>query len=123
MATIQTREELTLSISVKDRAKSAQWFKAHLGFEELFSIEEAGWTELATSTPGVTLGLGEAVEPSPGNCVPVFAVDNVDTSRHALEAVGTKFDGETMQIDGMVRLATFYDLDGNAFMLSENLMT
>jgi uncharacterized protein YciI len=28
-----------------------------------------------------------------------------------------RFDGDTREIEGMVRLATFYDLDGNSFML------
>jgi hypothetical protein len=32
-----------------------------------------------------------------------------------------RFDGDTMTIEGMVKLATFYDLDGNKLMFSENL--
>ena len=32
-----------------------------------------------------------------------------------------RFDGETREIEGMVKLATFYDPDGNALMLSQRL--
>ena len=32
-----------------------------------------------------------------------------------------RFDGDTREIEGMVRLATFYDLDGNTFMLAQRL--
>ncbi|MBB35642.1 MAG: glyoxalase [Hirschia sp.] len=121
MPTVTTNGEITIALTVKDRAASSAWFNTHFGFTELYSIDEAGWTEMQTSTPGVTLGLGEATEAQPGNCVPVFGVESVDTARAALETVDTKFDGDTMQIDGMVRLATFYDLDGNAFMLAQDL--
>jgi len=41
--------------------------------------------------------------------------------RQHLESLGTKFDGDTYQIGDMVRLATFYDPDGNAWMLAQQL--
>ncbi|WP_412552166.1 VOC family protein [Shimia sp. MIT1388] len=112
---------ITLSISVSDRHASAAWFKEKLGFELRYHIDEAGWSELNTKTEGVILGLGEQSEPKPGNCVPVFGVDDIDTARSALEAADVKFDGPTQVIPEMVKLATFYDLDDNAFMLAEDL--
>ncbi len=121
MSTVKTNDQLTLALSVKDRAKSAEWYRTHLGFQESYSIDEAGWTELSTTIPGVTLGLGDTDEVTPGNCLPVFGVENVNTARAALEAESVKFDGETMTIDGMVSLATFYDPDGNAIMLAQDL--
>lgn len=121
MSTIEPTQELTLSLSVKNRAVTAEWFKKHLGFAELFSVEEAGWTELSTNIPGVVIGLGDADEISPGNCVPVFGVADVDTARDALEREAVNFDGDTMTIEGMVKLATFYDPDGNALMIAEDL--
>jgi hypothetical protein len=33
----------------------------------------------------------------------------------------SRFDGETSQVEDMVRLATFYDPDGNALMLAQQL--
>lgn len=112
---------ITLSISVSDRHTSAAWFKEKLGFELRYHIDEAGWSELETKTEGVILGLGEQSEPKPGNCVPVFGVDDIDTARSALEAADVKFDGPTQVIPEMVKLATFYDPDDNAFMLAEDL--
>jgi len=38
-----------------------------------------------------------------------------------MEQAGVKFDGETDVVDGMVKTATFYDPDGNALMLAQDL--
>lgn len=121
MPTAKLNDQLTISISVTDRARSAQWYSTHLGFEEIVSIDEAGWTELKTTVPGVTLGLGDADKASPGNCVPVFGVSDIKESRSALEKQSVKFDGDTITMEGMVSIATFYDPDGNAMMLAEDL--
>lgn len=121
MSTININKELTLALSVRNRSESSAWFQTHLGFKETISIDEAGWTEMDTTIPGVTIGLGDTEEVSPGNCVPVFGVDNIKSARDALEAQSVKFDGETMTMDGMVSIATFYDPDGNAIMIAEDL--
>ena len=121
MPTINIKKELTLALSVKDRNKASNWYQTHLGFEETVSIEEAGWTELDTNIAGVTIGLGDTEEISPGNCVPVFGVSDIKSARNSLEAQSVRFDGETITMEGMVSIATFYDLDGNALMISEDL--
>ena len=112
---------ITFALSVRDRHASADWYGKMLGFEVLYHADDAGWSELSTFTEGVTLGLGEQGEPSPGNAVPVFGVSDIDTARTALEAAGVAFDGETMVIEGMVKTASFYDPDMNALMLAEDL--
>ena len=109
------------AISVKDRHAAAAWYEKMLGFGLQYHADEAGWSELFTKTEGVTLGLGEQGEPSPGNAMPVFGTDDVDAARAGLEAEGVAFDGETMVIEGMAKLATFYDPDGNALMLAQDL--
>jgi len=38
-----------------------------------------------------------------------------------MEAAGIRFDGPTETIEGMVSTATFYDPDGNALMLAQDL--
>lgn len=121
MSTINIRKELTLALSVKNRGESSAWFQTHLGFKETVSIDEAGWTEMDTNIPGVTIGLGDTEEVAAGNCVPVFGVDNIKSARDSLEAQSVKFDGQTMTMEGMVSIATFYDPDGNAFMIAEDL--
>lgn len=50
-----------------------------------------------------------------------FGVRDIDAARRHLEALGTRFDGETRLVGDEVRLATFYDPDGNTFMLSERV--
>lgn len=113
--------KISIAMSVSDRHISADWFSDKLGFTLLHHIDEAGWSEMQTKTEGVTLGLGEQLEPTPGNTVPVFGVADIKTERANLEAAGVKFDAETETIEGMVSIATFYDPDGNAFMLAQDL--
>lgn len=122
MSLISLDQNITIALSVKDRHASANWYKAMLGFETIYHADEAGWSELKTNTAGVTIGLGEHTEPAPGNCVPVFGVADLDTARYKLEQAKVRFDGETDVVEGMVKTATFYDPDGNALMLAEDLM-
>ncbi|MFK7836049.1 MAG: VOC family protein [Sulfitobacter sp.] len=121
MPVVTLDDQITLSLSVRDRHKSAEWYVHMLGFELRYHIDEAGWSELNTKTKGVVLGLGEQAEPAPGNTVPVFGVADIHTARAALEAEDVKFDGETITMEGMVSLATFYDPDGNALMIAQDL--
>jgi len=121
MPVVSLNSALTLALSVRDRLASATWYETMLGFELLYHLDEAGWSEMKTKTEGVTLGLGEQSEPTPGNTVPVFGVADIEAARAALEAEGVRFDGETEVIEGMVSTATFYDPDGNALMLAQDL--
>jgi len=121
MSLISLEETITIALSVKDRHTSAKWYEGMLGFQTVYHADEAGWSELQTKTAGVTIGLGEHTKPVPGNCVPVFGVADLDTARQKLEQAKVKFDGETDVVEGMVKTATFYDPDGNALMLAEDL--
>ncbi|WP_428640810.1 VOC family protein [Roseibium sp.] len=121
MPVISLDNTITLALSVRDRHASAEWYEKHLGFKLLVHIDEAGWSEMQTNTEGVTLGLGEQSEPAPGNTVPVFGVADIAAARAALENVDVKFDGATETVEGMVSIATFYDPDGNALMLAQDL--
>ncbi len=121
MPLVSLDNKITIAMSVRDRHLSARWYSEKLGFDLLYRIDEAGWSELQTKTTGVTLGLGEQTEPAPGNTVPVFGVSDIGIARKALESADVKFDGETETIEGMVSTATFYDPDGNALMLAQDL--
>ena len=121
MPLVSLENTITLAMSVRDRHASAEWYRAKLGFELIRHVDEAGWSEMRTKTDGVTLGLGEQSEPSPGNTVPVFGVADIAAARRSLEAASVRFDGDTETIEGMVSTATFYDPDGNALMLAEDL--
>lgn len=121
MSTVSLDNTITIAMSVSDRHLSAKWYEEKLGFTLIHHIDEAGWSEMNTKTNGVTLGLGEQAAPTPGNTVPVFGISDIDTARKNLESEGVKFDGETETIEGMVSTATFYDPDGNALMLAQDL--
>ena len=121
MPLISLDDSITIALSVKDRHASAKWYENMLGFQTIFHADEAGWSELKTMTAGVTIGLGEHTKPAPGNCVPVFGIADLESARRTLEQAKVKFDGDTDVVDGMVKTATFYDPDGNALMLAEDL--
>ena len=121
MPLVSLDDTITIAISVKDRHKSAQWYADMLGFPLLYHMDDAGWSELQTLTKGVTIGLGEQANPTPGNSVPVFGTADIAAGRAALEAAGVKFDGPTETVPDMVSTATFYDPDGNAMMLAQDL--
>lgn len=121
MPAITLEDTITIAMSVKDRHKSAAWYEEMLGFALIYHADEAGWSEVATNTTGVTIGFGEQAEPTPGNAVPVFGTADIATARAALEAQDVKFDGPTETIPEMVSTATFYDPDGNALMLAQDL--
>lgn len=121
MPLVSLEDTITIALSVSDRHASADWYEAMLGFEVIYHADEAGWSEMQTKTNGVTIGLGEHTKPVPGNCVPVFGVADLDDARQKLEQADVKFDGETDVVEGMVKTATFYDPDGNALMLAQDL--
>lgn len=121
MSLISLDNTINIALSVRDRHVSAAWYSEILGFETMFHIDEAGWSEIQTNTDGVTIGLGEHTEPVPGNCVPVFGIADLESARQKMEQSNVKFDGPTDVVEGMVKTATFYDPDGNALMLAEDL--
>jgi catechol 2,3-dioxygenase-like lactoylglutathione lyase family enzyme len=114
--------KLTAAISVSDLERSKQFFVEVLGFEHSYTLADWGWAELRTGVPGVALGIGQAETVTPGGGATLtFGVDDIDATRAWLEQHDVRFDGDTREIPGMVRLATFYDLDGNTFMLAQTL--
>ncbi len=113
---------LTLATQVRDLDKALAWYTGVLGFETLYKIDDIGWGEVKTEVPGVNIGLSQVESPQVGaGPVPTFGVRSVDEARAQLESQGVRFDGETREYPGMVRLATFYDPDGNALMLYQSL--
>ena len=113
---------LSIAVNVSDLASAVDWYRGALGFEVEGRVDEIGWAELTTPYPGVTLGLSEVEgEPRVGGITPTFGVRDLDAARSHLEERGIRFDGDMIEYEGMVRLATFFDPDGNAFMLAQNL--
>jgi CreA protein len=116
-------DNITISVNVANLEKAIDWYRDVLGFEVEYKLAEYGWCEVSSPVTGVTLGLGQAEEPKVGGITPTFGVKDIDAARKHLESREVRFDGDTYEIDGMVKLATFYDPDGNSFMLAQNLTT
>jgi len=114
--------QLVCSIGVKNHRASAQWYAEHLSCSTQFESEEMGMTFMKTPAEHVSLDISQVEKVKQGgNAVMVWGVANVDTSRKELESKGIRFDGATRTYEGMVKLATFFDPDGNTLMLYENL--
>ena len=112
---------ITLSMPVGNLEDSIAWFRDMLGFEEVFKVPEAGWAEVSTSADGVSIGLEAGGAAEGRGTTPVFGVVDIDAARSELEGKGVRFEGGTVELPGMVKLATFFDPDGNRFMFAQSL--
>ena len=112
---------LTIAFQVKDLSKSIDWYQNVLGFKIQYHLEEMGWCELTTSVGNVNVGLSQVEELKIGGPTPTFGVKDIEHARSRLESEGVKFDGETIEIPQMVKLATFFDPDGNSLMFFQTL--
>ncbi|MFC1850091.1 VOC family protein [candidate division CSSED10-310 bacterium] len=114
---------LTCALSVSDIKAALNWYQEVLGFELLYHMEDMGWCELKSPVDRVNVGLSQ-VEKMPaatGNAVLTWGVKDIEAARAELEGHGVKFDGEIQTIPEMVKLATFFDNDGNCFMLYQDV--
>lgn len=113
---------LTCALAVRDVDKAIDWYRDVLGFELLYKVDEMGWCELKSPVARVNVGLSQVESPEvKGGATLTFGVVDIDASRRQLEKRDVRFDGETMTIPDMVKLATFYDPDGNKLMLYQSL--
>jgi catechol 2,3-dioxygenase-like lactoylglutathione lyase family enzyme len=114
---------LTCSLDVSNLDASIQWYQDVLGFQLLYKVDAMSWCELASPVARVNVGLGqvENKKQEGGNATLVFGVRDIDVARKQLEDQKVRFDGATRTYEGMVKLATFYDPDGNTLMLYQSL--
>ncbi|MFN2470096.1 MAG: VOC family protein [Gaiellaceae bacterium] len=115
--------QVTVSVSVADLDSAIEWYGRAFGFELIYKLDDMGWCELSTPIPGVQIGLGTGGDGAKGGVAPYFTVADIEAARKHLESAGAKFDGDTNVIEGMVKLASFKDPDGNPFGLAESLGT
>ena len=113
---------LTASMGVSNLDRSIAWYRDVLGFHLLYKVDEMAWCELASETKGVNVGLSQVEKVAPeGGATLTWGVKDIDSARKILEGKKVRFDGATMTVEGMVKLATFYDPDGNKMMLFQDL--
>lgn len=113
--------KLVCSVPVSDHLKAAAWYVETLGFGVVFENPEMGMSYLSTPVENVWLDLSQVENPEVKGTALVWSVSSVDAARAAIEAKGVRFDGPTREFGGMVKLATFFDPDGNTLMFYENL--
>jgi catechol 2,3-dioxygenase-like lactoylglutathione lyase family enzyme len=122
MGKIEWDGEGTAALAVGDYARSLAWYRDVLGFEVVFELETWGWAQLRSPIDGLLIGIGQSEEIKEGGGATItFRVKDIEAARAYLEGEGVRFDGEISQVEDMVRLTTFYDPDGNAFMLAQQL--
>ena len=113
---------LTCAVEVADLSESIAWYQEVLGFELLYRMDDIVWAELQSPVSGVTVGLGQVESPTTrGGATLTWGTSDLHAHRAALESRDVRFDGETQEVPGMVRLATFFDPDGNRHMLAQDL--
>src|SRR3954467_8796476 len=108
-----------VSVAVTDYDRSVAWYRDILGFELVYELKEYGWCELDTPF-GFHIGIGQSETVTPGTLVPTFGVQDIDESIAHLREHDVKVE-DWHEIPDMVRLATFWDPDGNSWMLAQTL--
>jgi predicted enzyme related to lactoylglutathione lyase len=119
---IEWAGESTAALEVSDYDRSLAWYRDVLGWDVVFELTDWKWAQLQSPVEGLLVGIGQSEQVKEGGGATLtFTVKDIAAARGSLEAQGVRFDGETREIEGMVKLATFYDPDGNALMLSQRL--
>ena len=113
---------LVCALECKDLDAAIAWYKEKLGCELIYRVDHMGWCEMTSPIKDVAIGLSAVEQPTTrGGATLTFGVRDLDSARSFLEGGGVKFDGDTIEIPELVRLAGFFDPDGNKFMLSQGL--
>jgi CreA protein len=106
---------------VDDFESAKKFYGQVLGLKKTFEAQE--WAEFAGAAGEESIGI--AANPragkEPGATV-VLDVNDIERERKRLESAGVKFEGQTEEIPGIVRLATFRDPYGNRLQLAQALM-
>jgi CreA protein len=122
MGKIEWTGESAAALAVSDYARGLAWYRDVLGLKVVFELETWGWAQLQSPVDGLLIGIGQSEEvKTGGGATLTFTVADIEAARAYLEAEGVRFDGEISQVEDMVRLTTFYDPDGNALMLAQQL--
>lgn len=113
---------LTCAINVTDLDAGIAWYRDVLGMNLLYRVDEIAWCEFESPVARVNVGLAqrESVVQG-GGATLTFGVMDIEAAKAVLDSAGVRQDGPIQDIPGMVRLLTFYDPDGNALMLYQDL--
>ena len=110
---------LTIAVSVSNLDEAIVWYERNLGCTLLYKLDEMAWAEMTSAVENVQIGLGVNRDLNVRGNTPVWGCQDIEATRSLLEEQGVPFDGETLVIPGMVKLADFKDPDGNPWKLVE----
>jgi predicted enzyme related to lactoylglutathione lyase len=116
-------DHVTIAVNVTDFERAIAWYREAFGFELIYKLDDWKWCELSTPIDGVHIGLGQTDDETRGGVRtrPTFTVADIEAAKAHLESVGAVFDGDIHEVEGMVKLASFKDPDGNALGLAERI--
>jgi predicted enzyme related to lactoylglutathione lyase len=113
---------LTCAIGVKELDRSIAWYESVLGLTLLYRLTDMAWCELQSPVARVNVGMSEVESVvKGGGATLTWGVKDIGAAKADLEGKGVSFDGDIQEIPEMVKLLTFFDPDGNALMLYEDL--
>lgn len=113
---------LLIQLRVADLDRSVAFYRDTLGLELELRNDELKWVRMKTGIKGVTIGLGESPTPGgSGTASMNLGVIDVDAARALLESKGVKFQGETIIVPNVVKLADLTDPDGNRIRLAQDI--
>jgi len=106
---------------VKDLEQAKKFYGDVLGLHKIFEMQ--GWAEFSHAEGQAAIALSQSPNGTgEGGATVVLAVENLDATRRNLSKRGVNFEGDVMEIPGVVRIATFRDPFGNRLQLAQNLM-
>lgn len=113
---------LLVQLAVSDLDASIGFYRDVLGWTLEARVDELRWARIRPDRSDVIIGIGESRKGAGSGTLTLnFGVIDIDRARATLESRGVVFEGETITIPGVVRLATFRDPDGNRFRLAEDI--
>jgi len=122
MSAVNFKDGMTCAMQVKDLSKAINWYQDVLGFKESFRLDDMGWGEVSSPCNEVSLGFSVVEQPQvEGGATITFGVADIEAARQSLEAKQVKFDGPIHTIEGVVKMTTFFDDDGNKLMFTQSL--
>ena len=114
-------DHVTIAVNVTDFERAIAWYREAFGFELIYKLDDWKWCELSTPIDGVHIGLGQTDDDVRGGMSPTFQVADIVAAKAHLESVGAVFDADIHEVEGMVKLASFKDPDGNSLGLAESI--
>lgn len=120
MTTIDFAGYAVVSLPVSNLDKSERWYADTLGLTTINKLDDPLWCEMKTAVDGLLVGLAEVDKVRVGDAMLTLTVENLLAAREHL--LDKKSDvSEIVTVDGVARMVTLLDPDGNALMLREQL--